>query len=453
MNILKKLLRILTVLVLLGQMISAQAVTRPNTQIAIEAFSGRVLYSHNADQTCHPASLTKMMTLYLVFDEIKAGRLSMNSRFKVSANAAAAPPSKLGLKSGETITVKDAMYALITKSANDVAIVVAENIAGSETAFAKRMTQKARTLGMSKTTFKNASGLPNSEQVTTARDMATLGRSLLLHHNQYYHYFSTQQYNYKNHTYKNHNKLLKEYEGVDGIKTGYINASGFNLVASARKGDQRIIAVVIGGDTASARNAKMTSLLNESFERLTRIRPTWVKVASRPKVSNDVDPAIQNILNASNRVLPDISPQRPTHLTRLAQQQQPPQQTQIATASTDATLIKAVPQPADTVLSNGDEQLKDEIFKVLNVKDGRYAIILDPETSLEKARQAGTETQRTIEKIIDYSKVQIAYTDNKYYTPIINNLWGQDAITACQLLVVQGYSCLIKEKTLSRVQS
>ncbi len=442
MRILKRILWILPFLALLGQVSQVQAASRPNTQIAIEAFSGRVLYSKNADQQIYPASLTKMMSLYLVFDEIKAGRLSMNSRLKVSKKAASAPPSKLGLKPGETIKVKDAMYALITKSANDVAIVVAENIAGSEAAFAKRMTNKARALGMSKTTFKNASGLPNSGQVTTARDMAMLGRSLLLHHNGYYHYFSTQNYRYKNYNYKNHNKLLKEYEGVDGIKTGYINASGFNLVASARKGDKRIIAVVIGGDTSNARNLQMKNLLDESFERLTRVRPTWIKVAARPKVTYGLDPAIAEVLNAQNRVIPPAGPERPAHLTiqqpimaKASQENQP-----------EPVLIQAV-EKIDN-LPSAEVQLKDKIFKVLNVKDGRYAIILQPETSLEKARQTGTETQRAIEKIIDYSKVQIAYTDDKYYTPIINNLWGQDAITACQLIVVQGLSCLIKEKNV-----
>ncbi len=428
------------VLVLLGQISQAQATSRPNTQIAIEAFSGRVLYSKNADQTCYPASLTKMMTLYLVFDEIKARRLSMNSRLKVSKKAASAPPSKLGLKAGGSIKVKDAMYALITKSANDVAVVVAENIAGSEAAFAKRMTQKARALGMSKTIFKNASGLPNSGQVTTARDMATLGRSLLLHHNRYYHYFSTQQYRYNNHTYKNHNKLLKEYEGVDGIKTGYINASGFNLVASARKADKRIIAVVIGGQTANARNATMKNLLDESFERLTRVRPTWIKIASRPTLSYGLDPAIQEVLSAKSRLIPPSGPQRPSHLTR----QQP---VMVNARQENQPVIIQTIEKIDNISPPG-EQLKNEVFKILNVKDGRYAIILEPETSLEKARKTGTETQRTIEKIIDYSKVQIAHTDNKYYTPIINNLWGQDAITACQLLVVQGLSCSIKEKNV-----
>jgi D-alanyl-D-alanine carboxypeptidase len=206
-----------------------------------------------------------MMTLYLVFQELESGRLSLKSPIRMSARAAGMAPSKLGVKPGQSITVETAIRALVVKSANDVAAAVAENIAGSEKDFARRMTRTARSLGMSRTTFANASGLPNPAQVTTARDMATLGLRLMRDYPQYYPYFRTRSFVYQGRTVTGHNRLLASYEGTDGIKTGYINASGFNLVSSVRRGDKRLVGVVLGGRTGASRDAYMKQMLTRNF--------------------------------------------------------------------------------------------------------------------------------------------------------------------------------------------
>jgi D-alanyl-D-alanine carboxypeptidase len=235
--------------------------------IVVEAHNGRVIHSDNADTQNYPASLTKIMTLYMVFDALDAGKLKLDDRFPVSARAAGQAPSKLGLAVGETISVENAIKALVTKSANDIATVVAEGLGGTEIAFARDMTARARALGMDNTTFRNASGLPNSAQLSTARDMATLARSLMQRFPHYYHYFSIKTFTYGSRTYGNHNNLLGHYEGTDGIKTGYIRASGFNLVASVERNGTRLIGVVFGGKTQRSRDEHMQSLLNSSWSK------------------------------------------------------------------------------------------------------------------------------------------------------------------------------------------
>ena len=249
-------------------MFSAEAEANPKfAAITVDARNGKVLFASGADATRHPASLTKMMTLYVVFQELESGRLSLNSPIRMSERAAGMSPSKLGVKAGQSITVETAIRALVVKSANDVAAAVAENIEGSEKDFARRMTRTARSLGMSRTTFANASGLPNSSQVTTARDMATLGLRLMRDFPQYYPYFRTRSFVYQGRTITGHNRLLASYDGTDGIKTGYINASGFNLVSSVRRGDKRLVGVVMGGRTGASRDAYMKKMLTEHFDK------------------------------------------------------------------------------------------------------------------------------------------------------------------------------------------
>jgi len=242
----------------------AQAASR-YASIVVDNHTGQVLYARNADAKRYPASLTKIMTLYMLFDGLNSGKITLNSQLKVTAHAAKQPPSKLGLKPGQSIRVVDAIRALVTKSANDVAAVVAENSAGTEARFAKLMTMKAREIGMTRTTFRNASGLPNAHQVTTARDMATLSRRMISDFPDYYGYFRLKYFTYKGHRYRNHNGLLFNYKGTDGIKTGYIRASGFNLAASVRRGPKHLVAVVMGGKTSKSRNQHMQSLLNRTF--------------------------------------------------------------------------------------------------------------------------------------------------------------------------------------------
>ncbi len=231
--------------------------------IVIDTKSGEVLHAADPDAPRYPASLTKMMTLYLLFGSISSRKTSLRTEIGMSAHCAALPPSKLGLKPGETIAVRDAILALVVKSANDVACAVGEHLSGSEAAFAQEMTARARRLGMTRTVFRNASGLPDPAQVTTARDMATLGQALQDDFPRSFSYFKTKTFTWGGRTYLNHNKLLGRVDGVDGIKTGYTDASGFNLVCSAQRGRSEVIAVVLGGNTAAARDARMTALLDE----------------------------------------------------------------------------------------------------------------------------------------------------------------------------------------------
>jgi D-alanyl-D-alanine carboxypeptidase len=232
----------------------------------IDARTGKILYANDIDGVRHPASLTKMMTLYLLFQDMSAGKLTLTSPITVSARCTGMAPSKLGVRAGQSITAETATRALVVKSANDIACAVAENLGGSESAFAQRMTRTARGLGMSRTTFLNASGLPNPGQVTSARDMATLGLRLMRDFPQYYPYFRTRSFVYQGKTIKGHNRLLGSYEGTDGIKTGYIAASGFNLVTSVRRGDKRLVGVVIGGKSGASRDAYMKQMLSQYFD-------------------------------------------------------------------------------------------------------------------------------------------------------------------------------------------
>lgn len=246
----------------------AQPAAAKYASLIMDAETGRILHQTNAYTRNYPASLTKMMTIYMVFDALESGVWKLNKRLRISRRAARQPASRLGLTPGQSISVKQAILALVTRSANDVATVIAENMSGSERSFALHMTAKARKLGMSRTTFRNASGLPHRGQMSTARDMARLARALVRNHSRHYHFFSTTQFKYGGRVHRNHNKLLVSYEGTDGIKTGYIRASGYNLVASVKRGGQRLIGVVFGGNSSKQRNRHMTSLLNKGFRLL-----------------------------------------------------------------------------------------------------------------------------------------------------------------------------------------
>jgi D-alanyl-D-alanine carboxypeptidase len=248
--------------------------------IVIDADTGMVLSQRHADKILHPASLTKMMTMLMVFEALEQRKISLNDRIRISHHAASMQPSKIGLPAGGSIKVNDAMRALAVKSANDIAVAVAEFIGGSEHNFAKMMTNKAREIGMKKTRFINASGLHDPRQVSTPRDMARLSRYLIYRHAQYYSYFSLKSFKYRGKTYTSHNKLMKTYKGMDGLKTGYINASGFNLAATAKRNNRRIIGVVFGGRSSKTRNAHMKVLLDRGFRNLKEIPQTMASAST-----------------------------------------------------------------------------------------------------------------------------------------------------------------------------
>lgn len=250
--------------------------------VVIDGKTGAVLYQKNMNHRHYPASLTKMMTLYLLFEALDRGDVKLNTRFKVTARAAGQPSSKLGLRKGSRIKVRDAILALVVKSANDVATVVAEGLAGSEIAFAKRMTAKAKALGMKRTTFRNASGLPNRRQLSTARDIARLARALYLDFPGYYKFFSVTSFRYNGQTIRGHNKFVTSYEGADGLKTGYIRASKFNLAASAKRNGHRLFAVVFGATSPSRRDRQMANLLDGAFADLPSTQLASIAPAPKP---------------------------------------------------------------------------------------------------------------------------------------------------------------------------
>lgn len=268
---------------------SAEARGNRHAALILDANTGAILHNEDGDAPRHPASLTKMMTLYLTFETLQSGRLRMSDRITISEHAADQAPSKLDLKPGEQITVENAIRAIVTKSANDIAVALAEKIGGSETNFARLMNSRARTMGMSGTHYENASGLPNDDQITTARDMATLALHLQDDFPQYYPFFSTRVFSYGGKSYRNHNTMLNSFAGIDGIKTGYTRASGFNLVTSLHRGEKHLVGVVFGGRTAASRNAEMRVLLTRMLSRAssnkTRKPLLLARLRSEPKIA------------------------------------------------------------------------------------------------------------------------------------------------------------------------
>jgi D-alanyl-D-alanine carboxypeptidase len=259
----------------------------PYAAIVVDAKTGVVLHEANPDSPRHPASLTKMMTLYLLFEQLEAGKIKLDTPMEVSQAASEQAPTKLGLKPGQTIEVEDAIKGLVTKSANDAAVVVAEALGGSERSFAQMMTRKARALGMAHTFYHNASGLPDDAQITTARDQALLGIAIQERFPRYYRYFSTQRFVFRGNAMTNHNHLLGRIDGVDGIKTGYIRASGFNIVTSVRRGGRHIVAVVIGGRSSAQRDARMRELISTQIARAST-KPATTIVAEAPAPEPEV---------------------------------------------------------------------------------------------------------------------------------------------------------------------
>jgi len=272
--------------------VHAEEYSPPSASIVVDGNSGAVLQASNPDALRHPASLTKIMTLYLLFERLEAGKIKLDSPLKVSERASEQAPTKLGLKPGETIAVEDAIKAIITKSANDAAVAVAENLGGDEQHFAKLMTQKARTLGMTRTTYINASGLPDDDQITTARDQALLGRLIQKRFPYYYKYFSTESFVYRGEVMRNHNHLLGSIEGVDGIKTGFTRASGFNLVTSVHRDGHYIVAVVLGGHSSLERDAHMRELIDSNIGEAALKRAT--PVVAKNNQPNKIQPTLAN---------------------------------------------------------------------------------------------------------------------------------------------------------------
>lgn len=292
---------------------SAVAASSKYAAVVIDANTGKTLFASSATSPRYPASLTKMMTLYLIFEGMKSGKIKKTTKIPFSAQASAKPPTKLGVKAGSSVTVETIILSLVTKSANDSAAAIAEYLGGSEEGFARIMTAKARKLGMTGTVFRNASGLPNTSQHSTARDMAMLGIALREHFPQYYGYFSTRSFAYGRHRMANHNRLLGRVKGVDGIKTGYTRASGFNLVSSVKVGDRSIVAVVMGGQTGRARDNHMADLIRKYLPKAsTRDGGALIARAAPSEIAPGDGPAsafAAAALPKRNAPMPDLRPE------------------------------------------------------------------------------------------------------------------------------------------------
>jgi D-alanyl-D-alanine carboxypeptidase len=366
----------------------------PYADIVVDANSGTVLHSTNPDAQRHPASLTKIMTLYLLFEQLEAGKLKLDSPLPVSKEAAGQMPTKLGLKPGSTLAVEDAIKGMVTRSANDAAVVVAEAIAGDEDAFAKLMTRKAQALGMSRTIYKNASGLPDSGQITTARDQSTLGRAVQERFPRYYKYFSIRTFVFRGQSIGNHNNLLGRVDGVDGIKTGYVNASGFNLVTSVHRGNRYLVAVVMGGSSAGSRDAKMRDLISDKIAQASvkrtapmvaegspppEARPepkavAKVEAASEPKVAAKVDAKPEPRAAAKTEAKPEPKAEArfavasavslPVRLNSAPTAQADP-----ATTRTESMAAAAQPR----TVAGSTDPIRPVLVKTLSVKAGTTA--------------------------------------------------------------------------------
>lgn len=282
--------------------------------IVVDSQTGEVLHAEHADAQRYPASLTKMMTLFMIFEALDRKKIGLDSEWKVSAFAAGQSPTKLGLQAGRTIAVRDVILGLVTKSANDAAVVAAENLGGSEPAFAAMMTERARKLGLARTTFRNASGLPNPGQVTTAADMARLARALIRSFPHHYAFFSASQFSFAGTTHHNHNRFMQWYDGADGLKTGYIHASGFNLAASAVRHDRRLVGVVLGGPSSGWRDDRMGELLDAAFARRPKERPPQAAIAEAAPKGPRTSPGPEQASHGSRAARPQPSPETGTPL-------------------------------------------------------------------------------------------------------------------------------------------
>jgi D-alanyl-D-alanine carboxypeptidase len=387
--------------------------------IVVDAETGQVLHAVNADTRNYPASLTKMMTLYMVFDALEKGTLKLDQMLPASKRAVGMPPSKLGLKVGERISVEDAIMALTTKSANDVAVVIAEALGGTEINFAKLMTERAEKIGMSRTTFRNASGLPNRGQKSTARDMVRLAQALQKEFPQYYHYFSRTSFTFNGRTYRNHNRLLKSYNGTDGIKTGYTRASGFNLVSSVQRNGRHIIAVVLGGKTARSRDSHMVKLLDRGFTKMAAMGVKTIPAVPGPNPFQN--PAAVEVAAAepTGSVIP-----APAQPARSRPVQPVATSSQIATAS-DAADLQVDPE----VLTND------------------WAVQVGAFSRFRAAHSSAKTALDTVPKVLEGAKVSIERIDSAsvgtLYRSQLAGLYEQQARTACQRLLAASMSCVV----------
>jgi len=391
------------------------------------AESGDVVHAANADAARYPASLTKMMTLYLLFEALEDGRLTLDQPLPVSSYAASKPASKLYVKAGSTIPVEKAIEALVIKSANDVAVVVAEALGGSETHFATLMTRKARELGMSDTTFRNPHGLPDARQVTTARDMARLSLALMNDFPQHYHVFSRSRFSWRGKTITGHNRLLDNYPGADGLKTGFIRASGFNVATSAVRDGRRLVSVVMGGFTATSRDKHMADLLDRGFVRLSMLqRGDWI---ARADMSGD------------RLALPQPAPVTEAPPAEL----EPVLSWSAALATTRAEASALLAEP-NAEMGSADDPIRELIARTESPGPrGAWAVQVGAFSDANQARSLATRAADRLAS--ELAEVRVAVAEAEGARPVFRarlvDLQERDAHTACRSLRQQGMECLV----------
>ncbi len=387
----------------------------------MDANTGKVLAARNADVLNHPASLTKMMTLYLTFEALHAGKLRWDQKITMSKNGASVIPSKLYVRQGQTFTVREAVYGMIVKSANDMAEGMGDHLGGSEARFAELMTRKARQLGMTKTVFRNASGLPNKSQVTTARDMAKLGLALQRDFPKEYSLFATQSFNFRGKRIRGHNNLMYRYQGMDGIKTGYTNASGFNLVSAVNHNGRRVVGVVLGGKTARSRDAQMAALLDKAVPQASRGRNTEQLIASA-NVSRTFDVAAA--------VPPAAVP-----LPMFAERRADPVAMQIATANADVAdmmQVSAIPRPAPAAAPAGQRS--------------RWEVQIAATDSEAAARSLLANARSNIGNysgIAPYTEAVQSGSATLYRARFTGFEDQSSAVSACKALKARSYACVV----------
>lgn len=394
--------------VLVLAVLRAAAASASVSSIMIDAENGDVMYEMNADERRYPASLTKLMTLYITFNALENNHIKLTDKLKVSRTAAGRSPSKLGVRAGETITVKDAIMAVIVKSANDCATVLAEHFAPTEADFAVLMTNTAHKLGMSHTTFKNASGLPNTQQKTTARDMAVLAMAVYHHFPQYYKWFSAKSFQYKGRTIGGHNYILKTFAGADGMKTGYTAASGYNIITSAKRSGKRVIAVTMGHNSVGERDKKVSRMMDKG---LTHMQKGEINVAM-----------LTNEINGKASAAPKA--------TRLASvQKKTPAKTQAV------RLAKAQSKPAA------------KATKIASASsNGRYAVQVGSFSDYQRARNYALTIKNKLAKkyAVHDIKVEKVQAESKtVYRSKVIGLAKNDANTICRNMKRSNQACLV----------
>lgn len=403
----------------------------------LDANTGQVLYARNADDRRYPASLTKMMTIYMIFEAMEAGRISEKSQVPFSKNAASEPPTKLGVKAGGSITVDTAIRALVTRSANDVATAVAEFLGGSEAEFARMMTAKARQLGMKSTQFRNAHGLPNAQQYTTARDMAILGVALREHFPRRYAYFSTRSFAYGKQRINTHNRMFGRVAGVDGIKTGYTRASGFNLVSSVRDNGRSVVAVVMGGQSGKSRDDHMAALIREHLPRASR------KDAGPLVASRKINPGAASVQAAAAVALPRTNIPMPAFRPSGAT-------VDVAAAPTPAPVVAAyAPTPRNSVPMPvaAADRFADAIDPVQTASTARagWAVQIASSPSQGEAFAALVRTGKEASGILGAANAFIEEFENKgtvYYRARFGGFASKNqAWNACNALKKQKIDC------------